>query len=302
MTGSAFSGAWDAFWQEQARGTATQRGCLPRGQGLDSVLSAVWRHYAATLPPGAHVIDIATGDGRVMGWMLSERGDLKLEGVDLVERLPDPPAGTSVQGGIAMEELPYADSAFAAAVSQFGFEYGDITRAASELARVLAPGGSIALVTHREGGPIRAQNARRRREIEWAITERELPSLARQAIGLRPGEPLPAELALAPKLGRELFGARSAAWEIAEALRMTLDLGRTDDPVTIAALVEQIEDKARGEIGRIDALTAACERIADEDEFLRALAAAGLAQRERRPVRDRQGAAPFADFRLIFPV
>lgn len=301
MSGSAAEAAWDAFWRDQSSGPTTQRGCLPRGHGLDAILSAAWRRFAATLPHGARVIDVATGDGRVMGWMLSERADLKLEGVDLAERLPAPPSGTIARGGVAMEHLPYGSGEFTAAVSQFGFEYGDLTRAATELARVLAPKGTIALVTHRKDGPILAQNLKRSGEIEWAILERRLPSVARQLIGLRPGEPMPEPLAQAPALGRELFGPRSAAWEIAEALRMTVDMGRADDADKVAGLVNQIEDKARSEIDRIAALAAACERIADENAVSQAFAAAGLTQREIHPLRYAAGAAPFADFRLIVP-
>lgn len=302
MTGSAPDAAWDAFWRDQAGGPAARRGCLPRGHGLDVVLSAAWRRYADTLPRGARVLDVATGDGRVMGWMLSERGDLKLEGVDLAGSLPAPPPGTHSRGGIAMEQLPYENAGFAAAVSQFGFEYGDLTKTAAELARVVAPGGSIAMVTHRRDGPIMAQNARRRREIEWAIDECGLPALAREAIGTPPGKPLPARLAGAPELGRDLFGPRSAAWEIAEALRMTVDHGRNGDPAQVGALVQQIEEKARGEIGRIAALASACDRIADQKAVSTALAAAGLGQRESHAIRDRADAAPFADFRLIAAV
>jgi SAM-dependent methyltransferase len=298
---SAPRAAWDAFWSEQQVGRSTQRGCLPRGHGLDTILSAAWRRYAATLPRGARVIDVATGDGRVMGWMLSERRDLQLEGVDLAAHLPASPSGTIMRGGIAMEQLPYANGEFTAAVSQFGFEYGDMVRAADELARVLAPHGSIALVTHRNDGPILAQNLRRGREIEWAILERKLPSVAREAIGLLPGEPLPDELAQGPTLGRERFGPRSAAWEIAEALRMTVALGRDDDPAKVAELVGRIETKARSEMDRIAALAAACGRIADGNAIAQALASAGLAQREAHAMYHGPGAAPFADFRLIGP-
>ena len=291
--------AWDAFWREQAAGSSARPGCLPRGHGLDTVLSAAWRSFAATLPPGARALDVGTGDGRVMGWMISERSDLKLEGVDLAATLPRAPTGTLLRSGIAMEQLPYEGDEFAASVSQFGFEYGDLWRTSAELARVVVPGGSIALVTHRKDGPILAQNEKRRREIEWATAQQNLGEVARNAIGLAPEEPLPEVLANAPARGRDLFGPRSAAWEIAEALRLTVDMGRADDPAKVSALITQIEDKARGESNRISALEAACEQISDEAAVSRALRDAGLIQREIHPVRLGPGAPPFADFRLI---
>ncbi len=300
MTTGTHSAAWDAFWRGSAV-PAGKPGCLPASGGLAEVLSSVWRQFARALPARARVLDIGTGDGRVMGWMLAERADLQLEGIDLSQELPPPPAGTRSRGGVAMERLPAAAGAFDAIVGQFAFEYGDLAATAAEFARVLTGNGVIGLVTHRHDGPIFAQNLRRRQGIEWALFEAELPSMARRGLDHRaPGAPYPpAAIRDAPQRGAELFGARSAAWEIAEAIRLTLERGQAGPATDAAAAVREIEERAMGEIGRLTALEAACAKIADETALSTALNAAGLLQRERHPLDDGHGASAFADFRLM---
>ncbi|WP_165938487.1 class I SAM-dependent methyltransferase [Parafrankia sp. BMG5.11] len=300
MTTGTHSAAWNAFWRGSAA-PAGKPGCLPAGGGLAEVLSSVWRQFAQSLPARARVLDIGTGDGRVMGWMLAERSDLQLEGIDLAPELPPPPADTRSRGGVAMEQLPAAAGAFDAIVGQFAFEYGDLAAAAAEFARVLTGDGVIGLVTHHRDGPIYAQNVRRRQGIEWALFEAKLPSMARRALDrCAPGQLYPpAPIRDAPQRGAELFGARSAAWEIAEAIRLTLARGQAGPANEVAAAIREIEERAMGEIGRLNALEAACAQIADDTALSVALNAAGLRQRERHPLNDGRGTSAFADFRLI---
>jgi len=133
---SADRTAWSDFWANNAGSTAG--GCLPtRSAEIEAAQRASWAEFVADLPKGATVLDLATGDGRVLGWMRAERDDLKLLGIDFAPDLPPPPESTETRGGIAMEELPVEDYSHAAIVSQFGFEYGDVAAIAAEVARVL---------------------------------------------------------------------------------------------------------------------------------------------------------------------
>lgn len=262
--------AWSDFWAANAG--APQGGCLPqRWAAIEDAQADAWRSFIAALPEGAKVLDLATGDGRVLGWMHAARGDLDLTGIDLAPDLPAPPTGTTTRGGIAMESLPFGDGEFAAVVSQFGFEYGDVAAVAGEIARVLAHGGSVGLMVHRGDGPILEHNLARRAAIGWVLEEQKLGAILRQALDAPNGGPnVTAQVAAAIGLvGANRFGEDSPGWEIPEALRRAVLLGAEAGQDSILATVSEIEARAANEVGRIASLERACG-VADQREALAA--------------------------------
>lgn len=291
--------AWSDFWANQTSKEAGG-GCLPSGyQGIDAAQQEHWRSYAKTLPKSAQVLDLATGDGRVMRWIMSARRDAKVTGCDMADEIPPAPRGAKVRAGVQMEDLPFPDDRFHTVVSQFGFEYGDTENVAKEAARVMRDGGTMAILTHRQDGPILAHNLKRREQIRWAIEDRDLPSIARQSLQLRGRGifTIPTAIHQAPADGARLFGARSAAWEIAEALRQTLAMSRHDHPSNVAQLIDTLVARARNELGRIASLEAACSTTADEDRFAATIEAAGFEPIKSEPVLEKGRAEHFADFR-----
>ena len=291
--------AWGDFWAADAKAKA---GCLPTGYlGIDAAQAKKWTEFAKTLPTKPRVLDLATGDGRVMRWMLQARRDARLTGIDLAPHLPAPPKGTKVRAGVSMEKLPFHDGAFSAVTSQFGFEYGDAALISAEIARVLRKDGRFAIMTHRQDGPILAHNLERRKELSWVLDDQKLIELAKRSLSLRVAgiSAIPAKISQAPEEGARLFGANSAAWEIAEAVRQSLGLGQRDTAANVHRLLDQIAAKAANEQGRIASLEAACARTADEEGFLRAIAASGFSQMSIEPVIEAEQTAPFADFRIF---
>jgi SAM-dependent methyltransferase len=284
--------AWSDFWAANAG--APQGGCLPRRWAdIEEAQAAVWRDFIAALPEGAEVLDLATGDGRVLGWMRAARGDLALTGIDLAPELPAPPAGTTTRGGIAMESLPFGDGTFAAVVSQFGFEYGDVTKVAAEIARVLAPGGRIGLMVHRGDGPILAHNLARRAAIDWVLEDQKLGAILRQALDAPNGGPdVAAQVAAAIGLvGANRFGEDSPGWEIPEALRRAVLMGAQAGREAILGTLAEIEARAANEVGRIASLERACG-VADQREALAAaFAAQGLSLQATSDVCEPSGRA-----------
>ena len=284
--------AWSDFWAANAG--AAQGGCLPqRWAAIEDAQAEAWRGFIAALPAGAKVLDLATGDGRVLGWMRAARGDLELTGIDLAPDLPAPPESTTTRGGIAMESLPFADGEFAAVVSQFGFEYGDVPAVAAEIARVLAPGGSVGLMVHRSDGPILEHNLARRAAIDWVLEEQRLGAILRQALDAPNGGPdVAAQVAAAIGLvGANRFGEDSPGWEIPEALRRAVLLGAEAGRDSILATVAEIEGRAANEVGRIASLARACG-VADQRAALEAaFAAQGLSLRGTSDVCEPSGRA-----------
>lgn len=293
--------AWGDFWSQQRRGEGSG-GCLPDGwRGIEETQREAWSGFAVHLPESCPVLDLATGDGRVMRWLQEERRELDLVGVDLAPELPPAPEGTSVKPGVPMEELPFTDGEFGAVVSQFGVEYGDVAKVAAETARVLAPGGMVGLITHRRDGPILAHNLHRRIQIGWLFDRKSLFNAAYDALSSRGSAFVAAPMAITQIVneGARRFGPQSAAWEIAEAVRRTLMMPTKVSAEEIGAMLDEIARRARNELERIGSLERACQVTANGEKLSDAFDAAGLISLETRELSDGKAPAPFADFRLL---
>ena len=289
------SEAWNDFWAADRHGG----GCLAASaewHAIEAAQRRIWKEFVKPIPRGGRVLDLATGNGVVMGWLLAERRDLRPVGVDLASHLPRPPKGARSRGGVAMEALPFPDDSQDAVVSQFGVEYGDLTRVAREIGRVLKKGGRLGLITHRLDGPILAHNRPRRDGLRWALEELELISKARAGLALRHlGILVPPALAAAPQEAASRYGAGSAAWEFAEAIVQTLNLGRHDSARNVLDTLDTLETKARNEIGRIDSLETACQATADLGRLEQLFVTNGLHLETREAVHEPYATRPFAD-------
>ena len=268
--------AWGDFWANNTGGNAN--GCLPeRWAAIEDVQRGAWLSFIADLPQGAHILDLATGDGRVLRWMLEGRSDLVLQGIDLAPELPAAPEGTTTQGGVPMEKLPFDDGTFDAVVSQFGFEYGDVEKAAAEISRVLEPEGRVGLMVHRGDGPILEHNKTRQDAIHWALEEKNVGGTVIRALNTPgAGVPVAAQVAAAfAKLGAANFGANSPAWEIPEAIRRACQMAPGGDIQPILDTVSAITAQAENEMGRISSLARACATADDRATLVGAFEAHG---------------------------
>ena len=286
------SAAWSDFWAHQ--GSSCTPGCLPaRWQSVFSLLETKWRAFAAGLPRKARVVDLATGDARVLHWMGQERADLVRTGIDLAPVLPPPPPGVDIHPGTAMETLPFEDASIDGIVSQFGVEYGDPPQIACEIARVTEEDAPVAFVVHRGDGAILAHNLARAAQIEWVLDEAGLIEHTRTALAEEPA-PWPTALAAVAALveeGRRTYGEGSAGWEIPEAVRRSLVMGAQagDSAAGVAQLLDRIECQARNELARIASLEEACQTADEREDFLGAFQAVGLALAEGEELRDAAG-------------
>lgn len=281
--------AWDEYW----RGGAGQpSGCLPAAlKAIDAEQARRWQGFARGLPKGTRVVDLATGDGVVLRRLSGVRRDLTLTGFDSARTLPAPPRGIRLTGGVAMESLPLRDGAAGAVTSQFGFEYGAIAAVAAEAARVLRPGGRLALLTHRADSPILEHNRGRREGLRWVLDERGLIERARAVLpALALGGAVTVEVSGAPAEAERRFGAGSAGWELAEAVRRSVAVLGVDGG---RAALDELERLARNEVGRIDSLEGACRTAGDGAPIVDALRAAGLTRVTRDDAREDGTGRPF---------
>jgi SAM-dependent methyltransferase len=156
--------SWSRYWA----GGALHSCATSFAGNYDDAIGAFWRGVCAPLRGSERVLDVATGNGalpRLLIDTLAAEGRLPaIDAVDLAEI--DPPWARQLAPSIAervrfhpraaAETLPFADACFDLVISQYGLEYSDLARSVGEVARVLKPGGVVALVLHhRESLPVR---------------------------------------------------------------------------------------------------------------------------------------------------
>ena len=111
-----------------------------------------------SLPAGARVLDVATGTGNV-AIPLARKG-FAVTGVDIAPNLLEQARERAVREGLEAafdegdaEQLPYPDGSFDVVVSMFGAMFAPRPEiVATELARVLKPGGLLAMGNWNPGG------------------------------------------------------------------------------------------------------------------------------------------------------
>jgi len=110
------------------------------------------------LEPGARVLDIACGTGNVT-IPLARRGAM-VTGLDMMPHLLDEARARAAREGLRIrfdegfaETLPYPDGSFDVLISMFGIMFSPLpATVASEMARVLRPGGRLALANWTPSG------------------------------------------------------------------------------------------------------------------------------------------------------
>ena len=167
--GATGQALWSTFWQDLTTENVPHERCHIPGDGRPLV-DRHWAQFADALPPGAHVLDLACGAGIVGATLLRRRDDLYVTGVDWANVPIAPVANLTIRPWVSMEDLPFADASFDAAVSLFGIEYGDIGKIAPELRRVLKPGARFSFLVHHAESEILREGATRRRALREALS------------------------------------------------------------------------------------------------------------------------------------
>jgi ubiquinone/menaquinone biosynthesis C-methylase UbiE len=134
----------------------------------DGPLRQFWESHFENLPDGAAIVDLATGNGALA--LLAEEYSRKhqkhfrVTGVDYAEIQPEALqehhpllAEISFLGSTSMEATGLDTASQNLVISQFGFEYGNLSAASREVRRLLKPGGCFLAMIHHEDSVVLAQ-------------------------------------------------------------------------------------------------------------------------------------------------
>lgn len=168
---AAGQGLWSTFWQEFCLENETHERCHVPGDGRH-VVDRHWAQFADSLPPGARVIDLGCGAGIVGRTLLGHRNDLHVSGVDWANVPIMSLANLTIHPWVSMEDLPFGNGCFDAAVSLFGIEYGNIEKSARQLERVLKPGARFSFLVHHRDSEILREGCARRTALRELISGR----------------------------------------------------------------------------------------------------------------------------------
>lgn len=170
---------WGEFWAADRAAS-----CVPENLQTAQLISALWIKRFSSLPSGARILDVATGNGIVLAHAARAAADTSrhfaLTGIDLapidpIRHLsrPDPLLkAVSFRGNTSAERLPFQSDTFDCVVSQYGIEYADLGLALAEAGRVLRLGGELLWLAHCDQSEIVLQNVVQKAEIDWLLDER----------------------------------------------------------------------------------------------------------------------------------
>lgn len=193
---------WSRFWE---RSTLTTFEGHFSGN-YDAEIRDFWRAAFAPLAPDALVVDLATGNGAIpllaAEFARQEARPLRITGLDSAaidtERLkaarPELAVdldAVTLRGGVALEATALPDASVDLVTSQYGFEYGDTAAGSREIARILRPGGRLAMIVHHDDSAILTQAREGLRQHHLCFEEERFVYLARKMIkifrGLKTG-------------------------------------------------------------------------------------------------------------------
>ncbi len=167
---------WSTFWE---RGSITT--FMGRFENnYDSDLLAFWLLELDQIAKDSKLIDLATGNGALAliaaRYSAENNRNFNITAIDYAEIKPG--LGVSNQdhqllknihfmGDTNIEDTGLNTASFDVAISQFGFEYGDANRSVTEIARLLKPQNSKAiLMVHHETSAILTQTRETLAQIE----------------------------------------------------------------------------------------------------------------------------------------
>jgi hypothetical protein len=161
--------AWTRYWT----GGAAHSCGTSYGEHYGGAIAAFWRAVHDDTPAGSRLLDVATGSGAIPRLWRSWRSTDTWDAVDLAASAPSGMAetggGLRFHGSVRAESLPFPAASFDLVTSQYGLEYCELPLALSEVLRVRAPRGAVALVMHHTDSRPVALARTELSHLDWAL-------------------------------------------------------------------------------------------------------------------------------------
>lgn len=287
---------WSEYW---ASGALTS---LPQDFAFnyDGEVRDFWHDQFETLPASGRMLDICTGNGPIAllaaAWAAQSERSLAITAIDAAVIRPDEIArrrpdmaglidSVEFRGQTAVESLPFGDATFDLATSQYGLEYCRLEAAASELARVLRPGGRLAVLAHQANSDMIATMAAEERDYQALESVRFFRVLRSWAGGQLAEPDLQRRLERIQQRLREFYRQSGSPLlgqvmqSVASLLRMSpADLRGNREAV--AGFVNRLQAGR----DRLEDMLRVNRRIEEDPHWHRPLTEAGLEKIESRPM------------------
>lgn len=148
---------WDDYWQNTKALNSFAEG--EQGSGYNGTIAEFWYKQFSALPAQARVLDLACGNGAlaVLAQQFNNEFEVYASDAAQVNPLGHYTEQDSVYSllqqihffpSMPSEQLSFADQAFDAVYSQFGFEYGDTEKTLQQVRRVLKLSGRFTALIH----------------------------------------------------------------------------------------------------------------------------------------------------------
>jgi ubiquinone/menaquinone biosynthesis C-methylase UbiE len=185
---AAVQTVWSRYWA-----TGVLHSCPTSFTGnYEGEVADFWARSFSGLGPGQRVLDLGCGNGPLaeLLWRSTAARGCHYDGVDLAQVNPvwlatladADQSQFSFHGGVAAEELPFADASFDLVVSQFGLEYTALERTVREVARVLKGTGRVALVVHHAASRTLELARDEVTHLQWLLEPEGLMEQTRQLV------------------------------------------------------------------------------------------------------------------------
>ncbi len=152
---------WTAYWQQSDTLNSFAEG--QAATGYHGELADFWQKQLSGLAPSAILLDLGTGNGALAVLLAEQKlkraNDWRILAVDAADIQPQrliakqpalakPFKQIRFLGHTRIEQLPCANASIDLLVSQFAFEYSELSASLEEAWRVLKPGGRLVAVMH----------------------------------------------------------------------------------------------------------------------------------------------------------
>lgn len=295
---------WDAYWHDSRINSDGPDG----SPAIEAALAAHWAQATEPLASGASVLDLACGNGFVsLAVVRAAQKSGKVISVVGVDAAQINPHRYVTQHAAllkpvdfrpltSMEALPFEAGTFDAVFSQYGIEYGDLTRCVAELSRVLKSGGTAVILAFPAGSSLLERAMKKKKQAQFILDQTKLIDVASVvAQALHNIESVSADgntkqyldrfnIEVEKTMGK--FGDTDSDMVVAVvfALQNTLTMRKEMDIAKQLASIANVRQRLTNFIARTDAMARAALGEAALNGLKRRLAEAGLVGLEMRPL------------------